>query len=96
MSETVATKPRTLHGPYKNLVKAYELGEFKAGDKVRLDTRFLCERVQWAGDWTWEILAFTTNIDNGRQWVELFGGHEKWAHTFACSIHALISPRRKK
>lgn len=80
---------RTVHGPYGELIKSYEFGPFKAGDTVKLDGTFLADRVQWALDFRWEILSLVTNVMNGQQWVDLWGGDKKWAHVFSVQYEAL-------
>lgn len=90
LNETDPTPPRSSHGPYGELVKSYRFRGFSAGQKVNLDGSFLADRVQWATDWRWDIIAFTTNVLTGKQWVELWGGSAKWAHVFAAPIEALI------
>lgn len=91
---TMLDLPRTVHGPYKEMVKSFRFttqnGSFKAGEKVELDGRFLANRVQWALEFRWEVLAFVTNTMNGRQWVDLFGGSPKWAHVFSVPVDAVI------
>ena len=81
---------RTCIGAYGELVRSYEFCGLKAGQRVKLNGDYLSDRVQWATDWTWEILRLVTNIETGKQWVDLYGGSAKWAHIFPVAIEAII------
>jgi hypothetical protein len=89
---------RTVHGPYGELIKSPEWNGFKSGDIVSVDSRYVSDRVAWMRNWSWEFVAFVTNIKTGHQWVELYGGHVKWAHTVGVSPEAVVKvdSRRRK
>ena len=81
---------RTAHGPYGELIKTPEWNGLKPGDIVKVDGRWNADRVFWQQNWRWEFIAFVTNIKTGHQWVELYGGHEKWAHTIGVAPESVV------
>lgn len=80
---------RTAHGPYGELIKTYEFGPFKAGDKVKLRGEYISKNEKWRLNVFWEILSFTTNIQNGAQWVDLWGSGRKWSYGISVQPEAL-------
>lgn len=61
---------------HSNLIKSDTFGDIRTGDRVKV----LDPENKHAG-MIFEFVCFTTNIANGRQWVDLWGGlrrHEAW------------------
>lgn len=80
---------RTSRGPRGESVLSPTFGDYKTGDRVFIDPRFVADRTNWMKDWHWEFLYFVTNIETGHQWVEMWGGDQRWAHRTAVTPEAV-------
>ena len=81
---------------HNNLVKSIQFQGFKKGDRVRVNPRYLRPDQLWMSGHIFEFRELATNIDTGKQWIDLFGGRAKYETWHSIAPQPLIPVRSRK
>jgi len=79
-----------------HLVMAIQWRGFKKGDRVRVNPRYLKPHQLWMSGHIFEFRSFTTNISSGLQWIDLFGGKQKYETWYSIAPQPLIPVRSRR